>query len=159
MKSLLLPLLFQVTFFIILILEFIIPSAGILTALSLASLGASWWLVISSPVPWLFSAVLVADLILIPVTLFIGFRLLQKSPLANRAELSGDSGYQTQSNLPEALVGQTATALSMLKPWGKVELAGQVYDATSTGNYVEPGTQVTIISVSGNKLTVEPNPS
>lgn len=158
-KSLIAPLVFQLVFFALMLLEFVIPSAGILTVLAILSLVTSWWLVIASDVSWLFSVVLVSDLILIPLTLFYGFRFMQRSPLANRSELSSHDGFHTQVDLSSGLLGKEGVAQSMLKPWGKVEVEGEVYDATSTGPYLESGTSVTVVAVQQNKLTVEPKRS
>jgi len=154
-NSVWLPLVLQATFFVVLVLEFILPSAGVLTAISVAALVASWWLIIQSSVPWLFNFVLIADILLIPVTLYVGFRLMLKSPLSNRHDLS-DQGFLTQVNLPEHLMGMTATTVSQLKPTGKVELEGEIYDASSMGSYIEPRTLVRVVSVTQNRLTVEP---
>lgn len=151
--SIWLPLVLQIAFFVVLILEFIIPSAGVLTVVSLLCLGGSWWMIATSKIAGLISIVLVADVILIPITLWVGFRLMQKSPLANREDLS--QGYQTQNDLAEALVGQEGVSSSMLKPSGKVLVDGMVYDAVSTGEYLDAGIRVRVLYVSQNRLTVE----
>jgi len=155
MKTLVAPLVLQLVFFVVLILEFIIPSAGVLTALSIVALVASWWLVLASDVSWLFRTVLIGDLVLIPFILYYGFRLMQRSSMANHSQLSSADGYHTQVDLSTDWIGKTAVTHSMLKPWGKVEVDGEVFDATSTGPYVEPGIAVKIIAVHQNKLTVE----
>jgi len=149
------PIVLQIVFFVVLVLEFILPSAGVLTAVSLVALVASWVLVLQSSISWLFSVVLVADVILIPVTLFVGFRLMQKSPMANHQELSHADGFLTQPDLPALWVGREALVHSQLKLGGKVELDGEIFEALSTGEYLDPGTRVRIISVSQHRLIVE----
>jgi membrane-bound ClpP family serine protease len=156
MNNLWLSLGLQLVFFVVLLLEFIIPSAGILMAVSVAALAGSWWFVSQSTLPHLFSVVLIADFILIPVTIFVGFRLMQKSSLAHREGLGSDDGYQVQADLPKQFMGRIAITSSMLKPWGKVELDDQIYEATSTGEYLDSGIPVRVIDVAQNKLTVEP---
>lgn len=146
----------QILFFILLILEFIVPSAGIITVLAVASLGASWWMISESSQPGLLPIFLSLDLALIPIILWFGFRLLQKSPLANRIELSTENGYTSQGNLPQELTGKTGIATSTLRPYGHVEVDGQIYDATTQGDFITANTQVKIISTQHNRLMVEP---
>ncbi|HSQ41111.1 MAG TPA: NfeD family protein [Fibrobacteraceae bacterium] len=156
MHSTLLALLLQGAFFLVLILEFLVPSAGILTVLSLFCLGGSWYFVLQSTASGLFGSLLIADIVLIPIALFVGFRLLQRSPIANRQGLDSGAGFQSQHDLTPELVGKEGVTTSMLKPWGKVEVAGQVLDAVSLGEYIEPGTPVRVLDVAQNRLKVEP---
>lgn len=152
MQSFVLPFSLQVAFFVILVLEFILPSAGILTAIALLCLGSSWYLIANMGVPSLVSVVALADVILIPLTLFIGFRIMQKSPLTNHQTLE-----DAQSNAGDkVLVGREGVAVSMLKPSGKVEIDGQLLEANSSGDYIEPGTPVRVLQISQNRITVEP---
>ncbi len=151
------PIVLQVFFFALLIIEFIIPSAGILTTLSILTLVGSWVLISKIDISSLFSIVLIADIILIPIVLAVGFRLMRKSPLAHQTTLDAQAGYSTSLDLDISFIGRKATTTSMLKPYGKVELDGKVFDAVSEGDYLEPNTTVQILSVQRNTLTVTTN--
>lgn len=53
-------------------------------------------------------------------------------------------------------VGQEGEALSDIKPVGKADIFGKVYEVKSTGAYVSAGTKVKIISLKDNRITIEP---
>lgn len=146
-----LPLLLQAAFFVVLVLEFILPSAGVLTAVALLCLGGSWFLLANLGLPSLVSVIAIADVILIPITLYLGFRLLQKSSLTNSATLADAQSSGESQNL----VGKTGVAVSMLKPSGKVDIEGQLLEANSSGDYIEPGSRVRVLQISQNRITVE----
>jgi len=52
--------------------------------------------------------------------------------------------------------GQEGTALSALRPVGKAELEGKVYEVKTNGEYIETGTRVKIIRITSNQIIVEP---
>lgn len=86
-------------------------------------------------------------------------------PLLNRFVLR-DAGTDEESaewaatNLAEpdapAKVGDTATAVTDLRPGGKIDVLGQVVDATAESGWIERGTRVKVVSVSGFRIGVEP---
>jgi membrane-bound serine protease (ClpP class) len=53
-----------------------------------------------------------------------------------------------------ALVGQSGTAETVLRPAGKVRLNGVTYEAVSEGGFLKPGVNVTVLRVSANSLVV-----
>jgi membrane-bound ClpP family serine protease len=53
-------------------------------------------------------------------------------------------------------VGETGLTISALRPMGKAEFHGKMYEVTSLTNYVEHGVQVKIIKLSSNQIIVEP---
>lgn len=152
MQSILIPLILQIAFFIVLVLEFIIPSAGVLSAVAVMCLGGSWYFLANLNVPGMVTVAAIADLILIPVTLFVGFKLLQKSPMTNHVTMHDALSNSTS----QEWVGRQGLALTMLKPSGKVEIEGRIFEANSSGDYIEPGTLVHVLQISQNRITVEP---
>lgn len=54
----------------------------------------------------------------------------------------------------DALIGQTADTETVLRPAGKVRLAGATYDAVSEGDYVDAGLKVVVLRVSAGTLVV-----
>ena len=52
------------------------------------------------------------------------------------------------------LVGGLGTALTPLRPLGKISLDGRVYEATSEAYYIDRGTQVVAIGGRGSALIV-----
>jgi membrane-bound serine protease (ClpP class) len=56
----------------------------------------------------------------------------------------------------ESMIGSLATVREPLNPSGMVFTNGALWQATSTGGLVEPGTQVRVVAVDGLRLRVEP---
>jgi len=55
----------------------------------------------------------------------------------------------------EGLVGKIGTVHSRLRPSGKVEIAGEIYDAYSRGEFLEQGESIEVISTEGTSLRVK----
>lgn len=55
----------------------------------------------------------------------------------------------------EGLVGKIGTVHSRLRPSGKVEIAGEIYDAYSRGEFLEHGESIEVISTEGTSLRVK----
>jgi membrane-bound serine protease (ClpP class) len=56
----------------------------------------------------------------------------------------------------ESMIGSLGTVREPLNPSGMVFTNGALWQATSTGGLVEPGTQVRVVAVDGLRLRVEP---
>ncbi|MFY0591240.1 MAG: nodulation protein NfeD [Roseivirga sp.] len=54
----------------------------------------------------------------------------------------------------EDMVGKMGTANTILRPSGRIEIDGDIYDAYTRGEYVEKGDSVTVISQEGTSLKV-----
>jgi len=158
MKELLIPLGLQIVFFAVLLLEMILPSGGILAVFSIVLFGASWLLVLGSDIVGLPLVFLIADVILIPLCIVLGLKLMRRSPLSNRDELSSSSGFQVRADLSPDLVGQSGVTVSSLRPSGKIKIGNHVFDALSMGDFIESGTLVVVRTVSENKLCVDALP-
>lgn len=52
--------------------------------------------------------------------------------------------------------GDEGSAVSALRPMGKAEIGGKLFEVTSLGIYVETGTRIRIVRVSSNQIVVEP---
>lgn len=52
-------------------------------------------------------------------------------------------------------VGQTGTALSLLRPSGKAEIGGERHDVISQGDFVPKGAGVRIVRIKGTKIIVD----
>ncbi len=63
-------------------------------------------------------------------------------------------GY-TASVYSESLVGKIGTVHSRLRPSGKVELDGEIFDAYSRGDFLEKGQAIEVISTEGTSLRVK----
>lgn len=65
-------------------------------------------------------------------------------------------GYIGVDMQPASLVGQKARALTVLRPAGKIMLGNDVYDAVSTGEFIDAGAHVRIMRYENAQLYVEP---
>jgi len=71
--------------------------------------------------------------------------------------LTADKGFVPQ--LPrEHWVGQTGTAVSLLRPSGIAEIGGQRLDVITSGEFVEPGRAVQVTAVDGTRIVVKEIP-
>jgi membrane-bound serine protease (ClpP class) len=65
-----------------------------------------------------------------------------------------EAGY-TSSTYSAGLNGKTGTVHSRLRPSGKVEIEGEIYDAYSRGEFLEQGEKIQVISTEGTSLRVK----
>ncbi|WP_026970045.1 NfeD family protein [Algoriphagus terrigena] len=72
--------------------------------------------------------------------------------LPNTQERS--QGY-TSSFYSDTLVGKTGLVHSRLRPSGKVEIEGELYDAYSRGEFIDQGEKIIVISTEGTSLKVK----
>ncbi|MDF2159358.1 NfeD family protein [Algoriphagus sp. CAU 1675] len=65
-----------------------------------------------------------------------------------------NEGY-TSSFYPEQLNGKTGVVHSRLRPSGRVEIEGEIYDAFSRGEFLDQGEKIIVISTEGTSLKVK----
>ena len=141
---------------ILLVFEIFIPSLGLLTVTALLCLwgGIYIFFQISTAVGWIgvWTAI-----ILIPIVWVLVYKLLPKTKLGRILELHKAmkviSGVPDQEKL-DALEGQTGVVLSPLRPVGMCEFKNKKVVCVSENEYIEKQTQVKVIHVEGNKVTV-----
>lgn len=64
------------------------------------------------------------------------------------------AGY-TSSIYSQSLMGKTGTVHNRLRPSGKVEIEGEIYDAYSRGEFIDQGESIVVISTEGTSLRVK----
>ena len=147
----------QVLAFAVGIGEALIPSFGILTGLSLALLGFSWYLVFTQLPEFYIWVFLVADAILIPVGIRIAFKVLSASQISHGINL-GHGGVSDELETGfKASVGQVGVAETPLRPTGRVNVGDDVYEAaTIDGSFLETGAKIRVTGFRSMGLWVEP---
>lgn len=65
-------------------------------------------------------------------------------------------GKVNEGDRGELKVGHEGTAVSALRPSGKIDFDGKMLEGTTLGNYVESGTRVRVIRISSHQIFVEP---
>ena len=90
-------------------------------------------------------------------------RLLPASPLLRRLVHTSvqnvEDGYTVAPAARVAFLGRLGRASTDLRPSGKVEIEGEVVDATSDGTWIPRGEAVEVIETSENRLVVRKKPA
>ena len=89
---LLFPLILQLVGVVVVIAEIILPSGGILSIVALCVFGYSLFIVFNEISMTAGFAFVAADLVLIPVLVIMGLKLLARSPVTLRKTLSREEG-------------------------------------------------------------------
>ncbi|MCK5544718.1 MAG: serine protease [Desulfobulbaceae bacterium] len=153
-KNLFLPIILQLAGILVIIAEIIIPSAGILSLMAMGLIGYSLYIVytgFSSATAALFIAF---DIIIIPVLVIIGLKLLARSPVTLRYKLSSDEGVVSQSPELADYVNAEGTAVTNLHPAGVAMIDGKRLDVVSRGDYIDKGSQLVVTEVTANQVIV-----
>jgi membrane-bound serine protease (ClpP class) len=138
--------------------EIAIPSFGLL---SLLAGGAYTWALVEAfaegdETGWSFVGL---GIILLPVAIGFGLKILPKTPLGRRLLLqvpnsAGDSSSGDPSEA-DRFAGRTGVALSDLRPTGIARIEGERVDVVAGGRYIVKGTDLMVSTVQGNRIVVE----
>ena len=154
MKAYIFPIVLQVVGLLVVVAEVFIPSMGILSVIAIGVISYSLYLVhtgISSQVFWIF---LGGDLMVVPIILILGLKLLGRSPLALKKELSSREGVVSHSPDQAGYLDKTGKTITALRPSGAALIDGQRLDVVADGEYMEAGAQVRVVRIAGNQMIV-----
>ncbi len=152
-SRLLIPIVMQLLAIVIILAEFIIPSAGILTVIALSLFGYSLYLVfttVSLTAGLLFVAL---DILLVPVLIIAGVKLLELSPVTLKTNLGKGGGDTDPESKPELLQAEGVT-ITDLHPAGTAIINGKRTDVVSKGEYLPKDTPIIVTSATGNRVVV-----
>jgi membrane-bound serine protease (ClpP class) len=135
--------------------EIFVPSMGILTLLSAASVIASVVMAFGESTAaglWFLLIVAVA----VPATVAFGFRLFPRTPIGRRMVSSGLSFESTRATDARDLdlVGRDGVTLSDLRPAGFARIGDRRVDVVARGESIPSGTAVRVLEVTGNRVVV-----
>ena len=91
--------------------------------------------------------------LLLFVLFLFGLRLAAKGKLPHRLVLQEQTCFSGTQDL-RALIGRVGQAATILRPAGCVDIEGKRYDVVSYGEFIEPGSQVVVLGVEGNRVVV-----
>jgi membrane-bound serine protease (ClpP class) len=138
------------------VLEVFIPSGGIIGTASAVCFVASILIAFqqSAVTGFAFTA---ATVLAVPIMLALAFKYWPKTPMGKSflGELPTDEDVLPQDPR-RALIGRVGVARSKMLPSGTVEIDGQMIDAVTQGQAIEPGAYVTVIEVRANRVVVRP---
>jgi len=90
------------------------------------------------------------------VALFVGgVRLTESQAFSHVAltdTMSRQEGYT--SSFYKSMVGRRGLTRTVLRPSGRIEIDGEIYDAYTRGDYIDPNVEVEVISEEGTSLKV-----
>lgn len=109
-----------------------------------------------------FFLVIISILISIIASYFITKSLFTKNrmfgSLALETVASADEGYIASDSRYREMVGKTGKAHTILRPVGKVMIAGELFDATALTGYIEKGEDVEVVRYEAAQLFVKRMP-
>lgn len=142
----------------IIVLEVLFPSFGLFTIVSGACVVGSVFAAFQHGTT-AGLAMAVCAVVLVPVSIMTGFRLLRTTSLGNRLLLGAPDTPADVEAIYEnnnRLVGMRGVAVTPLRPAGTVEIDGERIPVVSEGDLVDTGATVEVIEVEGNRIAVRP---
>jgi len=153
-NKLLLPIILQLLGVGVVIAEFLLPSGGLLMLTAVGAFGYALYYVSVHISPKTVMYFIAADVILIPLSVVVGIKLISKSGATLRKSLTKESGVTSQDAVQELMTGSAGKALTDLRPAGKAIIAGKRVDVVTTGDYIVKGSPISVTGVSGNRIVV-----
>jgi len=154
MNAWILPVVLQIMGLLTIVAEVFLPSMGLLSITALGFIGYSLFLVFNAFPISAFYALLGVDLILLPVVLILGFKMLALSPLSLKKELSASQGVVSQSPDLKNYLDRTGHSLTTLRPSGTALIGGIRLDVVTDGEFIEADTPLRVCKVTGNQVIV-----
>ncbi len=154
-KTIFLSIALQLAGVIVIILEIIIPSAGLLSIAALCLFGYSLFLVFTHASITMGIILTTADAAIIPILVIMGLKMLAKSPLTLHKKLSSSNGVTSQSKDLEKLIGKKGTVHTDLRPSGSALIDKKKIDVVSRGEYIEANAAIIVHAVTGNQVIVK----
>jgi membrane-bound serine protease (ClpP class) len=149
---------------------FVLPGFGISGIVGLILIGTGMVLalqdfVIPDPeLPWQ-GKLLMANLIQVLASFLVGLFLALGTvryllPRVSRVfegpylEATLKDSHADSMEIQRAKAGERGVAISSLRPSGKVEIDGELFDAVSQGEFIEQGSLIHVLMIKGNRLIV-----
>ncbi|MFH2057416.1 MAG: NfeD family protein [Pseudomonadota bacterium] len=155
MKSYFFPVILQSIGFLVIIAEIFIPSLGLLALIALGVFSYSLYVVFTTISPAAGMVFIGLDLVLVPILIVFGMKVLAKSPLALQQELSKQAGVVSQRQGLDAYIHMKGISVTDLRPAGMAQINEQRLDVVTDGEYIDAGTPVVVTGVTGNRIIVE----
>ncbi len=159
MKNLGIPIILQIIGVVVVISEIILPSAGVLSLIAAGLFCYSLYLVFTTVSTFAGSIFLAVDMIILPVVVIYGLKLLARSPATLKKTLSREDGVLSQAPDLENWLGRSGVAATNLRPAGSALIDGRRLDVVSRGEYVDKDSEIIVIKVTGNQIIVKMNDS
>ena len=147
---------------ILLVLEvFVIPGFGFAGISGIILVFGGLYFSMISDIPYMSDyaaagAALSTIILMSVIFLVLSYKTVIKTKTFRRLTLQDDPS--TDMNLKvetdTSLVGMKGTAVTVLRPSGKVDIGGMIYQAVSNGSYIEKNTIVIVQKIESNNIVV-----
>ena len=74
--------------------------------------------------------------------------------LSLETELKSSEGFIGVDMTPSKYVGLTGRSVTVLRPAGKAEINGEILDAVSTGEFIQPGRLIKVVKYENAQIYV-----
>ncbi len=93
------------------------------------------------------------------IVMFFGGAKIVNSNFFKRVALqevqNTEEGFTSTVYKQKSMIGKTGKTYTRLRPSGRVEIEGEIYDAFTRGNFIDEGVEVTVVSDEGTSLKVK----
>lgn len=138
------------------ILEFFVPSAGLIGIVGGGCVIAGIVFTFKTYGAEAGTLFLIACVITGPVLMFLYFKIFPRSPIGKKLILhrtqNREAGFHTPPELNE---GEKGVSTTDLRPSGKIVIDDKEYSVSTEGEYIEKGENVIVTKVEGNRITVQ----
>lgn len=141
---------------VLLTIEVFIPGFGVFGIGGIIAIFGSIVMASSSTAQAIFSiliALVVTTIVIALIIKYIPKRNLSKTLFLD-ANLDKEGGFVSSKEVIE-LIGREGKSLTYLRPSGKIDIDGQIYDATTSGMYISKDTKVVVLNSVGSRLIVK----
>ncbi len=154
MNELTWPIVLQAAAVLVILAEIFIPSGGLLGIIAAGLIGYSLYLVFTGVSQVAGILFVVNDIILLPVLVMVGLKLIARSPATLKKTLSAVGGVSSQSPEMADYLHMEGETLTDLRPSGIARINGKRVDVATRGEYIEKNTPVYVAAVTGNQIIV-----
>ena len=137
---------------------FVIPGFGLVGILGVLCIIVSFfWAFGFENISTALRVVTISLIAAIVIMTVLAMYVLPHTPLFKRValdtEMNAEDGYQAQT-ADMALIGACGVAITPLRPAGVVKIGEKRYDASSEGDFLDPGSEVEVTACNGFQLVV-----
>lgn len=142
--------------------EVFVPSGGFIAVLMLLALAGSvfcafqaWWE--SNPTAWW--SYVASVVLLLPGVLIAAFAIFPRTAYGRRVLLDAPApeeiaAYSKEQAELQKLVGQRGKTVTLHSPGGMVSVEGRRYHSETRGMMLDPGEDVEVVAVKGNRVVI-----
>ena len=144
---------------IAIIIEFFVPSAGIIGVIGFGSIVGGIVTVYIHHGTALGTVFLIAALITTPVVMVLYFKLFPRSFIGKwlilRKEMKSEEGFSSGQEVKfDEMIGSEGVTLSMLRPSGTALIGGRKTSVVTGGEFIEKDSKIRVVKVEGNRILV-----